>query len=212
MTEMFTQAFWDERYASSHDHLWSGKPNASLVNEVADLTPGTALEVGCGEGADAIWLAGRGWRVTALDVSTVAIERAARHAADAGDEIAERITWTQADVLGWEPSTDRYDLVTAHYVHLPTDPRDILFRHLADAVSPGGTLLIVGHHPSDLQTSIPRPPIPELFFAPDDVVTLLDPQEWTVVTATAASRSATDPHGNDITIHDAIARLRRNPA
>jgi 2-polyprenyl-3-methyl-5-hydroxy-6-metoxy-1,4-benzoquinol methylase len=79
MPEQFDQAFWDERYRS-HDALWSGNPNDHLINETDGLTPGPALDVGCGEGADAVWLAERGWRVTAVDLSTVALERGAAHA------------------------------------------------------------------------------------------------------------------------------------
>ncbi|WP_433609998.1 class I SAM-dependent methyltransferase [Prescottella agglutinans] len=207
MAEVFDEEFWDQRYRSSH-RLWSGNPNPNLVEEVSDLAPATALDVGCGEGADAIWLARGGWTVTAIDLSSVAIERAATHAADAGDGIAERITWQHADLLEWNPGTTRYDLVTSQYVHLPSGPREVLYRHLADLVAPGGTLLIVGHHPSDLGTSIPRPPRPELFFTPEDVVALLDPREWTVATATAASRTVT--HGDhEVTIHDSVVRAHR---
>ncbi|WP_430330900.1 class I SAM-dependent methyltransferase [Rhodococcus sp. ACT016] len=207
MTEVFDEGFWNERYRSSH-RLWSGNPNPNLVNEVSDLTTTTALDVGCGEGADAIWLAGRGWTVTAIDLSIVAIERAAGHAADAGSDIAERITWQQADLLEWNPGAMGYDLVTSQYVHLPSGQREVLFRHLADLVAPGGTLLIVGHHPSDLETSIPRPPRPELFFTPEEVVALLDPKEWTVDTAAASSRTVR--HGDhDVTIHDTVVRAHR---
>lgn len=207
MTAVFDEEFWNERYRSSH-RLWSGNPNPNLVNEVSDLAPATALDVGCGEGADAIWLARRGWTVTAIDLSSVAVERAAGHAADAGGDIAERITWQQADLLEWNPGTTRYDLVTSQYVHLPSGPREVLYQRLADLVAPGGTLLIVGHHPSDLESGVPRPPRPELFFTPEDVVALLDPQDWTVDTAAAASRTVThDDH--EITIHDSVVRAHR---
>ena len=101
--DLFTQEFWDARYGAT-DQVWSGNPNPRLVEHVADLTPGTALDVGCGEGADAIWLAARGWQVTAIDVSPVALERVANRAAEAGEQIAARITWQQADVLVWEPA------------------------------------------------------------------------------------------------------------
>ncbi|MDH6679617.1 SAM-dependent methyltransferase [Rhodococcus sp. LBL1] len=206
-TEVFDEDFWNERYRSSH-RLWSGNPNPNLVNEVSDLAPATALDVGCGEGADAIWLARRGAVVTAIDLSTVAIERAAAHATDAGSDIAGRITWQQADLLEWTPGRTGYDLVTSQYVHLPTGPREVLYQRLAELVAPGGTLLIVGHHPSDLDTSIPRPPRPELFFTPEDVVALLDPREWTVDTATASSRTVT--HGDhEVTIHDSVVRAHR---
>lgn len=207
MTEVFDEQFWNERYRSHHQ-LWSGNPNPNLVNEVSDLTAATALDVGCGEGADAIWLARRGWTVTAIDLSSVAIDRAAGHAADSGSDIAERITWQQADLLEWNPGVPGFDLVTSQYVHLPSGQREVLFQHLADLVAPGGTLLIVGHHPSDLETSIPRPPRPELFFTPEEVVALLDPQEWTVDTAAASSRAFT--HGDhEVTIHDTVVRAHR---
>ncbi|HZZ52771.1 MAG TPA: class I SAM-dependent methyltransferase, partial [Trebonia sp.] len=110
--EMFTAAFWDARYSSAHS-LWSGNPNRQLVAEAAGLAPGTALDAGAGEGADAIWLAERGWQVTAVDVSGVALGRAAEHAAKAGDEVAARIRWLREDLIEWTPPEHAYDLVTS---------------------------------------------------------------------------------------------------
>lgn len=98
----FTQEFWDARYRSRT--VWSGNPNPLLVEYAAGLTPGTVLDVGSGEGADAIWLASRGWQVTGADLSTVALEHAARNAAEAGEDIAGRITWQHADFLTWDPA------------------------------------------------------------------------------------------------------------
>jgi SAM-dependent methyltransferase len=208
VSEQFDQAFWDERYRSQAA-LWSGNPNRHLVAEVEDLAPATALDVGAGEGADAIWLAGRGWQVTAVDISTVALERAAGHAAQAGSAIAERIHWLHQDVLGWAPPRDRYDLVSAQYVHLPTELRRALFDGLASAVAPGGTLLIVGHHPSDLET-VPRPHEPDLFFTGDDIANELDATQWDVVTNMAAERTGTHD-GRTVLLHDAVLRARRHP-
>jgi SAM-dependent methyltransferase len=208
MTEQFDQAFWDDRYRSQPT-LWSGNPNRHLVHEAQDLTPGAALDVGSGEGADAIWLAGRGWRVTAVDLSTVALERGAANAAHAGAEIAARIDWRHADLTTWDPGTEVYDLVSAQYMHLPATQRDELFRRLAGAVAPGGSLLIVGHHPSDLDTTIPRPPDRGLVYTGDDVVALVDPGQWEIVTNTAPARTATDPDGHTVTIHDTVLRARR---
>jgi SAM-dependent methyltransferase len=204
----FDEAFWNERYRSA-DALWSGNPNLYLVSEVSELSPGTALDVGCGEGADALWLAGRGWRVTGVDLSSVALERAARHAAAAGLQIAARIDWAQADLISWDPGAARYDLVSSQYVHLPPGPREALFRNLAGAVAPGGTLLIVGHHPSDLQTAMPRPQMPELFFTGEDIAPLLDPGDWKVITDDAPQRSAPDPDGHPVLIRDTVFRARR---
>jgi SAM-dependent methyltransferase len=210
VAEQFDQAFWEERYRSQAA-LWSGNPNRHLVAEAGGLTPGTALDVGAGEGADAIWLAGRGWQVTAVDISTVALERAAGHAAQAGPDIAGRIHWLHHDLTGWQPPHDHYDLVSAQYMHLPTAARHALFDCLASAVAPGGTLLIVGHHPSDMQTTMPRPQMPELFFTGDDIAARLDPGQWEIITNAAAERTATDPDGRHVTIHDTVLRARRHP-
>jgi SAM-dependent methyltransferase len=145
----FSQEFWDDRYRSAHQ-LWSGQPNPQLVTQAASLTPGDALDVGCGEGADAIWLARRGWTVTGVDISAVALERAAGHAAACGDGIARRISWRQADLLSWEPGPQRYDLVSAQFMYLPAADLESLHRRLAAAVRPGGTLLVVLHHPDSM--------------------------------------------------------------
>jgi len=206
------EAFLDERYRSS-SALWSGQPNPHLVTEAADLVPGTALDAGCGEGADAIWLASCGWRVTAVDLSTVALERACAHALEAGVDVAQRVDWLHADLTDWMPQTATYDLVSAQFMHLPKGPREMLFRRLAASVSSGGTLLIVGHHPSDLQTTIARPPAPELFFTAAEAAALLDPHEWDIIVSETRGRPTLDSEGRTVTIHDAVLRaLRGRPA
>ncbi len=205
--ESEAQQFWDERYRSHHHQLWSGEPNRYLVSELSGLAPGTALDAGCGEGADAIWLATRGWRVTGVDVSSVALERAAAAAAE--KQVAERVDWQHADLADFDPDGGRYDLVTSHYLHLPAADRVPLFDRLAAAVRPGGSLLIVGHHPSDLQTTVGRPREPELFFTGDDIAARLDPVDWEIVTNAAPGREATDADGNCVTIHDSVLQARR---
>jgi SAM-dependent methyltransferase len=187
----FDREFWEERYRS-HDAVWSGNPNLHLVEQTDGLPTGTALDVGCGEGGDAI-------------------ERAAASAARCGADVAARIEWLHEDVASWDPGVACYDLVSAQYFHLPTEPRIALFRRLARAVGPGGTLLVVGHHPSDMHTTMPRPPMPELFFTGDDVAASLDPRHWAIVTNTAAARTATDPEGHTVNIHDAVLRAERLP-
>lgn len=204
---MFDAAFWDERYRTHPTHIWSGRPNRYLVSEAADLPPSTALDAGCGEGADAIWLAERGWRVTGLDVSTVALERAAAHALEAG--VAERIDWREADLMSWQPSGQQYGLISAQYLHLPSARRATLFAALAGCVAPGGALLIVGHHPSDMDTAIRRPKIPDLFFVGDQLAALLDPGEWAVVTDAVPGRSVEGPDGEHVAIRDTVFRAQR---
>jgi SAM-dependent methyltransferase len=206
--EQWSEAFWDARYSSAHA-LWSGKPNRHLVTEAEGLAPGTALDAGAGEGADAIWLARRGWRVTAADISGVALERAAGHAAKEGEDVAARIQWLREDLLWYQPPRRAYDLVTAQYLHLPEDGRRMLFARLAAAVADGGTLLIVGHHPLDLETRVPRPRLPELFFTGDDLAKDLGSEGWEVVTNAAAPHEATDPDGRPVVIHDTVFRARR---
>jgi SAM-dependent methyltransferase len=203
-------AFWDARYGEA-DAIWSGDPNPQLVAEAADLAPGVALDVGCGEGADAIWLAQRGWEVTATDLSGVALARAAAHADAAG--VADRIAFQHVDVTQWAPPEGAFDLVTAQFMHLPSQQRVELHRRLAAAVAVGGSLLLVGHHPSDLDGEIPRPRSRDWFFTAADVAAVLDPQEWTVVVADERARQAPHPEsGEAVTIHDAVLMARRTSA
>jgi len=208
LPEQWDQAFWDERYRSKAS-LWSHEPNRYLVSEASELAPGTALDAGCGEGADAIWLAGQGWQVTAVDLSSVALERAAANAAAAGEQVAGRIDWQHADITGWDPGRERFDLVTSQYLHLPPGQREPLFQRLAAAVRPGGSLLIAAHHPSDLHTTIRRPKRPELYFTGDEIAALLDPALWQIVTNAAPERAVTDHEGRGVTIRDTVFRARR---
>jgi SAM-dependent methyltransferase len=199
---MFGADFWDERYRSA-GRVWSGNPNPQLVAEVADRAPGLALDVGCGEGADAIWLAGTGWMVVGADISGVALERAARHAGDTDPAAAARIHWWQADLLTQPPEPGSFDLVSAQFIQLPAETRVPLFTALAAAVRDGGMLLIVGHHPSDLEAGVPRPPMPELFYTPEEIAGLLG-DTWTVQSCEARPRPTTTPDGTEVTIHDTV--------
>ncbi|MBV9794749.1 MAG: class I SAM-dependent methyltransferase [Actinobacteria bacterium] len=206
--ELFSQEYWDDRYGA--EPIWSGQPNPLLARYAAELTPGTALDVGSGEGADVIWLATRGWTVTGADISPVALRRAAGFAAQAGPDVAARITWQQADLLRWPPPEGHFDLVSAQFVHLPAAEREALHRRLAAAVRPGGTLLVVSHHPSDLHTGH-RPQLPEMFATAEQMAVVLDPRAWDIETS-APGREATFPDGETLTIHDAVLRAVRRPA
>lgn len=210
MTVPFGEAFWDERYRQP-GHVWSGSPNPQLVAEAAGLRPGSALDAGSGEGADAIWLARRGWTVTAVDISSVALARAAGHAA-ADPEAARRISWGHHDLTVWAPPPDAFDLVSAQFMHWPGAERTAVYGRLAAAVAPGGTLLIVGHHPSDLDTTARRPRLPELLFTPEETAAALDPATWEILVSEARARPAEDPAGHPITVRDSVLRARRRNA
>ena len=203
---MSDATFWDERYRSA-DAIWSGDPNPQLVAEISALVPGTALDVGCGEGADTLWLAARGWHVTGIDISVVALERAHKAAVTAG--VIERVVWQQADITTAPPPELTYDLVSAQFIHLAPALRDAAFRGLAAAVKPGGTLLVVGHHPSDLETTVRRPRMPGVLYTAADIAALLAANEWDIVTGAARPRSATDSESRAVTVHDAVLRARR---
>ena len=204
--ERWTADFWDERYRSA-PALWSGNANAVVMAETGELRAGRALDVGCGEGGDAFWLAGRGWNVDGVDVSQVALDRAAGHASDAGPEIADRVSWTQRDVLAWQPPAAAYDLVYLSFLHLPSNARLPVYTALADAVAPGGTFLVVAHHPLDIGV-VPRPPEPDLYFTPEDLVAELD-ESWEIVTSEARARPGRHPDGWDVTLHDTVLRATR---
>jgi thioredoxin reductase/SAM-dependent methyltransferase len=206
---MFEEPAWEERY-QARPAVWSGQPNAQLVAEAADLPAGRALDVGCGEGADAIWLAGRGWQVDAVDISATALQRAASVAAAQGSEIAGRIEFAKADLRVQPPAPGGYDLVTAHFMHLPEQERRELFARLAEAVAPGGVLLIVGHHPSDLHTpGVRRMHFPQMMYTAEDLAADLDQAEWHIEAAQKRPRAVTGPDGAEAVIHDAVLRARR---
>ncbi|SFB61975.1 Methyltransferase domain-containing protein [Amycolatopsis marina] len=194
--------FWDERYRSS-DQLFSGGPNGVLVTETADLPPGQALDVGCGEGGDALWLARRGWRVTAVDISQVALRRAAATATD----VADRVAWTRGDLTATLPPAAAFDLVSVQYFPLRRQRDDTALRGLLAAVAPGGTLLFASHDVADLPPGQERGFDPDDYYRPDDIVRLLD-DSWTVLVNETRPRTAPAPAGTHH-LHDIVLRAQR---
>ncbi|MGH8862909.1 MAG: class I SAM-dependent methyltransferase [Jatrophihabitantaceae bacterium] len=206
-----TAAFWDERYAGS-EPVWSGRVNQRLVEQTGPLMPGAALDIGCGEGGDAVWLAGQGWTVLAVDVSVVVIDKARAHAVAALDgEVAGRITWQQADLRTWQPPAGSFDLVSMQFLQLPRAVLTDTQARLAVAVRPGGTLLIVNHDLLDLHTTAGRPNLPEMFLTVDEIAATLDSDCWRAEVVESFQRPFTDHDGNPITIHDAVVRAVRLP-
>jgi SAM-dependent methyltransferase len=155
---------WNQRYADA-DLVWSAEANRFVVQEVSDLPPGRALDLGAGEGRNAIWLAERGWRVTAVDFSDIGLQKARRLAEARGVEI----DWTEADLRSYSPATGAFDLVVLLYIHLPAEERRALVGRAADAVAVGGTLLVVGHDRSNLEEGYGGPQDPAILFSPDDI-------------------------------------------
>lgn len=151
MPDEFDKDFWECRYRAHSGGHDGGGPNPTLVTEAGELAPGLALDAGCGHGADATWLASRGWQVTAVDVSSTALAHAREQAASPrNDVVASRIDWVVADFAVWSPTEECFDLVTSHYVHVPKAEHEVFLRRLAAAVAPGGSLLVVGHDASGL--------------------------------------------------------------
>ena len=195
---MEAEWFWEDHYRR-RGRVWSGRPNPVLVDVVGGLRPGTALDLGCGEGGDAIWLARQGWRVTAVDVSATALDRAAADAATAG--VAGRIDFRQHDLALTFPS-GAFDLVSAQYLHSPIEfPRARVLQEAAGAVAPGGLLLVVDH------ASVR----PGSWADPGETLAPLGltPDEWHTERLEAREREATGPPGKRATHTDNIAAVRR---
>ena len=215
---------YDELYRSA-PALWSGRPNRQLVVEASELRPGRALDAGSGEGGDALWLAERGWQVTAVDFSTVALERAA--AAAGARNLADRIEWVHADLGSWAAPEGSFELVTAHYLHASWVDRAALFRRLAAAVAPGGTLLVVGHllveaddhnhghghghgHHGEEGRGQLHERDPAAFYTAEEVMSALDPAAWEDVVTETRDRDpgAAERTGNHVPDTVLVARRR----
>jgi len=200
---MFESPAWDERYAGE-GKIWSGDPNPQLVAEVSGLTPGTALDVGCGEGGDVIWLAHEGWTVTGADFSTAGLARAARHAEAAG--VADHTEWWQVDAREFSAEGRSFDLVTTHFLHPPDGGMVEVAGRLAEAVAPGGHLLVVGHAPSGRHTQMSESHRRAMFVATDLLPALPDDFEALVV----EQRPRTVTHdGSTFEIEDSTLFARR---
>jgi len=200
------EQFWEKSY-QEFERGWSGEANAFLVDVAGSLPPGAALELGCGEGGDAIWLAGRGWRVTAVDVSATALGRAAARAATAG--VADRIDVQRHDLAHSFPAR-AFDLVSALYLHSPVEfPRARVLQAAARAVAPGGLLLIV-EHASVAPWSWNRDPHPR-FPTPDETLAALDLDlgQWRAERLGAPERQASGPNGETATVTDNVIAVRR---
>lgn len=189
---------WDERHSAAapiEDH----HPHRVLVDEIAGLPPERALDLGTGDGTNAIWLARRGWQVTAVDFSPVALDKGRAAAEAAG----VRVDWKEADLLEYRPRVRWFDLVILLFIHLPANERRAVYARAAGAVAVGGTLLVIGHDRTNLAEGIGGPQDPTVLFTPDEIAAELP--GLTVEKAVVLRRRATD--GGPI---DALVRATRH--
>ncbi len=207
MAQQFDQGYWQSHWQQA-DGRGAGTiaPNPHLVRETRDLVRGTALDAGCGEGAEAAWLATEGWRVTAADISAEALARAAERATASGVP-SERLCWVEADLGVWEPG-ERFDLVTTHYAH-PAMPQLAFYERIADWVAPGGTLLIVGHLQTAGTAGHDHGHPAEASVTATDITARLDAARWDVVTAEEPTRTLLDRSGRTTELHDVVVRATR---
>lgn len=190
---------WDRRYAE-RELVWSAEPNRFLVAETGELRPGRALDLACGEGRSSLWLAERGWKVTAVDYSGVALAKARR--------IAERrgvaVDWVLADLLDYEPEPGAFDLVLVLYLHVRADERRRILAAAAAAVAPGGTFLLLGHDLANLTEGWGGPSDASLLYTPDEIAAELPGLE--LVKAERVYRRPEEAERDAI---DALVRARR---
>lgn len=191
---------WDRRYSEA-ELLWSARPNRFLVAEVSGLEPGRAIDLACGEGQNAIWLAGEGWRVEAVDYSEVAIEKGRKRAARDGVVV----DFLCADLLEYDPGPETRDLVVVLYLHVSASERRLILARAAAALAPDGTLLFVGHDLLNLTDGVGGPSDPSLLCTPEDIA-----RELPGLEVEKAERVLRDVAGADRPAIDALVRARRS--
>jgi SAM-dependent methyltransferase len=199
---------WNERYAA-RELIWSAEPNHLFAEQVQDLVPGTALDVACGEGRNALWLAEQGWQVTAIDFSDVAIDKARRIAAERG----VTVKWIADDVSECPLPERAFDLVCILYLHTDPAERALWLPRVIDAVSPGGTFLYIGHDPSNIEHGVGGPQKPELLPSTDELSKCLRGFEIVVAEVVERPVDADPGHGRDLSgvALDALVRAVRRP-
>lgn len=221
MTHSFEKDYWERHWEQGDGSAATGgvenAANPHLVRAVRGLAPGSALDAGCGTGADALWLAGQGWTVTGADISAAALSQAAERAAT--DPAADLVTWLEADLTTWEPYT-LFDLVVTNYAH-PAIPQLAFYDRIAHWVAPGGTLVIVGHlqhsdssdndhdHDHGHDHDHDGHPPAEATVTLAAITGRLDPTIWRLDTAEEHPRSVTTPDGHSIEMHDVVVRASR---
>lgn len=193
--------FWDTRYREVHHG--DRPPHATLVAMAERLSPGDALDLGCGIGSDARWLAARGWKVDAFDFSNVALDQAREMDRDGA------VSWQRVDLEHWKPTgAKQYDFVSSHFLHLPEAARKPLFESLLRVVKPGGTVLFVTHHPEELTMRSAHAPADVIVFALEEFEAAFPKEHWDIVSLEKVSRQESF-HGEGIQASDTRVEVRR---
>ncbi|MHB8262558.1 MAG: class I SAM-dependent methyltransferase [Acidimicrobiales bacterium] len=192
---------WDQRY-SSNDLVWGWEPNQLLVQEVADLTPGRSLDMACGEGRNAIWLATQGWQSTGVDFSPEGLKKGKQMAA----ERRLSVEWIEADLREWQPPELAYDLIVSLYVHMSPSELSKVHKKVIRALAPGGTILVIGHDLTNLTDGYGGPPSSEVLFTPEQIAS--DFQDLMIEKAERAKRVVNTDEGERTAI-DTLVRVRK---
>jgi len=206
MNRKFDQDFWEQLWSKTlrehPDKVARRPPNVHLMAELAELPPARALDAGCGHGADALWLAVRGWRVTAVDFSESALDQGRAMAAAAGGSVVQPIEWIRGDLATWPVEPGLYELVVCLYVHVAGSVEEMVKR-MAHGVAPGGTLFLVGHRPIDPSTGVATAAANQQQISVESAITALDVAHWELIVAEERPRSVA---GSGV---DAVIRARR---
>lgn len=184
----FWEQLWSKTLREHGDKVARRPPHAELVAEASKLTPGRALDAGCGHGAETLWLSAKGWRVTAVDFSSAALAKGRSLAEAAGAEIAARVEWLEADLASFTPEPAGYQLVVCLYVHVAGSVEEMV-RRMGGGVAPGGTLLMVGHRPVDPRTGAPTAAAHQVQVSVEAAVAALDGGEWELLVAEERARA-----------------------
>jgi SAM-dependent methyltransferase len=202
----YDRNFWEERWSEAltehGDRVAQRPPSAYLITEFGDLRPGRALDAGCGHGSETLWLAARGWRVTAIDFAATALGQGRSTAKAMGQDVADRIDWVEADLATWTPRGEAYDLVVSLYVHVDGSVEEMVQR-LATGVAPAGTLFLVGHRPIDPASGAPTAAAGQVQVSVEAAKAALDPDRWELV------RAEDHPRAMAGTGVDAVIRAHR---
>jgi SAM-dependent methyltransferase len=202
---------WNQRYEGSQ-LVWSAAPNIWVEQLTADLPAGTVLDIAAGEGRNALWLAARGWHATAADFSTVALQRVRSLAEQQLGDGSSRVVTLEADVETWVPPERSYDLVLVVYLQIPEQQRRPIMRAAAEAVAPGGTLLVVAHDLANLTSGHGGPQDPAVLYTAGDIAADIEPAGLVILRAETATRSLTDDQGEPAEALDALVLAGRPAA